>query len=271
MKEFLVFCTIVFCCLSNSACLRDEPAVARNVNSTAISAASPEMTPTAQRQTNKTIASASNSPADKKQVSGQADTTINLAQLQNDIANHLGDLLIVSSYKPSTLQVDFDGDNLADVAVVVGAKDRFGDENKIGDMFSGLAYTSEGLTFQNLRSGGTLFAKPRLSGTDIEKNKAKLKPKSNLGLLVVLSGGQGWKDAIEQKTYDKRFLLLDAVFEADFEDKQNAPDMLSLVKKGDECLPKTAKGEGIFSGDRESGGKVIYFNGRSFAWTQCGD
>ena len=266
MKEKLFVCLIGFFCFSNTACLKDESTAARSASSTSTPVISPEVVPTVHPQTDK-----STSSANKNQLSKQTDKKVNLEQLQNDITNNLGDLLVVDSYKPSTLEADLNGDGFVDMAIVVAAKDRFSDKNKTGDMFSGLAYTSEGLTFQNLRSGGILFAKPRLSGIDIEKNKAKLKPESNLGLLIILSDSKSWQAEIEKTTYNKKFLLLDAVFQADFEDEQNAPDLLSVIKKGDECLPKEAKGEGIYSGDRESGGKTIYFNGKSFAWTQCGD
>ena len=227
--------------------------------------------PVTETQTNKDLpktAAVNHIPADE-------------SDLQKQITDNLGGLVVATFYQPHLIEGDFNGDHLTDAAIVVGAEDRTSEQtNAIGDLFVGLPYIAEGVSFQNLRTNASLLAKPKQSAMDIEKYKARLKPASKLGLLIILSGGNGakaggdgdnWKAELSKTDYDKKFLLLDVLFGGDSENRADKTEWLSTVQRGENCLPAVAKGEGIFSGDAQSAGKVIYFNGRNFAWTQCGE
>ncbi len=96
-----------------------------------------------------------------------------------------------------------------------------------------------------------------------------MKSQSNRALIIVTGtkSGWNWKHGIEGKI----FLLLDSVFTVkDCPDCHSESVPRNSQKQGYDCFPRNSKGDGVFTGGEEAG-KLIYFDGKSFALTQCGD
>lgn len=202
-------------------------------------------------------------------------------ELQELLENHFSNFFLIDSYKPFHLQGDFNGDKNQDIAIVIGAQDRHAETGTLANLAEGLCYAGVDTSFQNMRAGVFLPARPRQNCSAVEGKKALLQTEySQYGLLIVLSNQEGWREVLKQEAFGQKFLLLDAVFEAENNETTDKTDKLIVVRKSQSkqlqpvdaaCLPPAAKGDGIFSGELEAGGKVIYFDGKKFMWTQCGD
>ena len=184
--------------------------------------------------------------------------------LNNLLKNLVGDFAVDTEQKSYFFEGDFNGDGCQDIAIIVGATDSYRNVKNINQAASN---TNVDVIEKNLRTGATLMPEEvKKRGAILPQN---LKSESDRAFVIVYGGGKGWnwKYSGEGRIY----LLLDSVIT----EKDCAGCASSLVsrtsnKNGSDCFPKSAKGEGIFTGGEE-GGKLIYFNGKSFTWTQCGD
>lgn len=184
------------------------------------------------------------------------------------IRNSLGELFVANDFKPSSIEADFNGDGVGDRVFVVKVNKT---SNNSMTWSKALPRLSSNLNIKNMTNGFAVSASPRADASVLEKNKARLVSKDEYALLIVHGSAQGVNSAIADDQTNNKFLLLNSVFPADFEDKSSAPDLISVVLPDNSCKPKQTRGAAIFSGDPESGGKVIFFNGKNYNWKQCGD
>ena len=184
-----------------------------------------------------------------------------VAGLNQMISNLVGDFVVDESRK-IIFEGDFNGDGCQDIALIVFASDA--DNKTINDAASN---TNIAVIKQNLRTKAKLLPQTRKEHGSIFP--AAMKSQSDRALIVITGNKSGWnwKHGIEGKV----FLLLDSVFTVkDCPDCHTEAVSRNSRKQGYDCFPKNSKGDGIFTGG-EGAGKLIYFNGKSFAWTQCGD
>ena len=255
---------LLLVCLLLTACLND-------------SSASPQMNQTdnkpAQNTKNNSIAETSKAPIKSTPISDchQNNPPDNAAELlPNDksvaglnqmISNLVGDFVVDESRK-SIFEGDFNNDGCQDIALILVVPDA--DNKTINDAASN---TNIAVIKQNLRTKAKLLPQTRKEHGSIFP--AAIKSQSDRALIVIIGNKSGWnwKHGIEGKI----FLLLDSVFTVkDCPDCHTESVPRNSQKQGYDCFPKNSKGDGIFTGGEEAG-KLIYFDGKSFAWTQCGD
>ncbi len=183
--------------------------------------------------------------------------------LNRTISNLVGDF-IVDETQESVFEGDFNGDGCQDIALIVGATDAY---RKIEDINDAASNTNIAVIKQNLRTGAKLMPQIRKENGNVFPTKMKSESSRALVIILGSKSGWNWKHGVEGKV----FLLLDSVFTV-----KDCPDCHSELvprnsqKQGSDCFPKNSKGNGIFTGGEEAG-KLIYFDGKLFNWTQCGD
>ena len=148
------------------------------------------------------------------------------------IRENFGDSVIVDiQHKPYYLLGDFNGDGLKDIAVVV----------KTGGSTKGLA-------------GGVKVLNPWLESLQ-EKNGAN--SISDLALVIIHS----WN-----VKPTARFLLLDSVFEGG-----ELKIYSAALKRKYGLKPPTVRGRNLIYTSSEDAGGIIYWDGRTYLWSQQGD
>ncbi len=184
--------------------------------------------------------------------------------LNNLLKNLVGDFAVDTEQKPYLFKGDFNGDGCRDIALIVGATDSYHDVKNIDQAASNANVDAVKI---NLRTSAVLLPE------QVKKREAilpqNLKSESDRAFVIIHGGEKGWnwKYGGEGRIY----LLLDAVItEKDCGGCGSSLISRTSNKNGSECFPKSAKGEGIFTGGEE-GGKLIYFDGNRYKWTQCGD
>lgn len=191
------------------------------------------------------------------------DTSVN--GLNKILENMAGDFAVDTEQKPYFFEGDFNGDGCQDIAIIVGATDSY--HSDVKDINQAASNTNVDAVKTNLRTGATLMPEEvKKRGAVMPKN---LKSESDRALVIIHGGEKSWnwKYGGEGRIY----LLLDSVItEKDCGGCAGSLISKTSNKNGAECFPKTAKGEGIFMGGEE-GGKLIYFDGKQYKWTQCGD
>lgn len=208
--------------------------------------------------------------SEKKQTNSQQADTAELlpndksvAGLNQMITNLVGDFMLDESQN-SIFEGDFNGDGCRDIALIVAASNAVDKIKTINDAASN---TNIAVVKQNLRTKAKLLPQTRKDNGNVFP--AAMKSQSSRALVIVIGGASGWnwKHGVEGKI----FLLLDSVFTAeDCPDCHTESVPRNSQKQGYDCFPRNSKGDGIFTGGEEAG-KLIYFDGKSFARTQCGD
>lgn len=185
------------------------------------------------------------------------------AGLDQMINNLAGDFMLDES-RNSIFEGDFNGDGCRDIALIVVASDAVDKIKTINDAASN---TNIAVIKQNLRTKAKLLPQTRRDNGAVFP--PAMKSQNSCALIIIIGGKSGWnwKHGIEGKI----FLLLDSVFTVkDCPDCHTDSVPRNSQKQGYDCFPRNSKGDGLFTGGEEAG-KLIYFDGKSFAWTQCGD
>lgn len=274
---------IGFLLLGGTACLSNGSAQNQTLTSNASQQVS--YAQTASRSKSQTVklanSAANNNLLVKNDINTLEDSQISTpavsaAELKQILPSALKGFRVVDSYKPFYLKGDFDGDKNIDIAIVVEANDKSSKTNQTNDSYQGLCQISNDISVQNVNTKGFAAARAGRNCSEFQSRNLKLK-NSPYALFIVLSQRQNWKTVVEQKdAFGKKFLLLDAVFKYNYENKKQAPLNLQLLSKNTEtgkedCVSPKAKGDSILSGEAESAALAIYFDKTKFVSEQCGD
>ncbi|MEP6923225.1 MAG: FG-GAP repeat protein [Pyrinomonadaceae bacterium] len=183
------------------------------------------------------------------------------------------DFFLIKSYEPSHLIGDFNGDGYSDAVVVVGAQDRYGEPGELVNPVENLCYLSVDVSFQNIIKGSLVPARPKQNCREIEKKKSVLEPKESQYCLFVVFGDEQGLENVSRRSdaFGQKFLLLDAVYQNENIEKAAANAKDGFAVKIKSCVPSSVKSDLIGSVNSEGGTMAIYFDGKKFVWTQCGD
>lgn len=273
MRIRLLFALLLMSLLS-TACLNDS-----SVSSQATST----KTDPAQSSKNNSVAVTSNpavktTPADKPaQATEKTQRTIrslSTDEVMSALPNLLGnDFFLIKSYEPPYLIGDFNGDGYSDVAIVVGAQDRYGEAGELVNPADNLCYLTVDVSFQNIITGGFVPARPKQSCGETEKKKSVLQAKeSQYGLFIAFGDEQGLQNVSRKDdAFGRKFLLLDAAYQKETIQKVTVGAKNELAVKIRNCVPSNVKSDVIASANSDGGTLAIYFGGKKFNYKQCGD